>query len=214
MKMKKIKSIGLIETLGMVGAIEAADTALKAANVTFLGYELNKAGFVTIKFTGDVAAVKAAVGAGAATARKVGNLVATHVIPRPAGQLAERLVYSGDNVPRIHRPDDTAETAGPAPGSEKAVSPASGPKETELAPVEDAPRAEGTGTFSVEGAPQVEEVGKPPVEGVALLEAIVKKPVKDAPVPVKGGKKKPGVKTGTAVKKTGKPASQKKKSKG
>lgn len=99
--MKKVKSIGLIETLGMVGAVEAADAATKAANVKLLGYELNRAGFVTIKLTGDVAAVKAAVSSGGATAERLGNLIATHVIARPDEQLVDVFVNSVDNIPQV-----------------------------------------------------------------------------------------------------------------
>ena len=122
--MKKVKSIGLIETLGMVGAVEAADAATKAANVELLGYELNRAGFVTVKLTGDVAAVKAAVSSGGATAQKLGNLVATHVIPRPDNQLVDVFVNSADNVPKVRedkkKPDSTAgDDSGPSKADSK-----------------------------------------------------------------------------------------------
>lgn len=107
--MKKVKSIGLIETRGMVGAVEAADAAMKAANVALLGYELNRAGDVIIKLTGDVAAVKAAVSTGEATAKRLGNLIATHVIARPDEQLVDVFVNSPDNVPQIkdEKPEPT-----------------------------------------------------------------------------------------------------------
>lgn len=84
--MKK-QSLGLIETWGYVPAIEAADAGTKAADVTLLGYERARAGLITVKFVGDVAAVKAAVTAGSAAAEKVGKVVAVHVIPRPDRQL-------------------------------------------------------------------------------------------------------------------------------
>ena len=84
--MKK-RSLGMIETWGYVPAVEAADAGTKAANVTFLGYEITKVALVTVKFIGDVAAVKTAVTAGAAAAKKVGKVVAVHVIPRPDPQL-------------------------------------------------------------------------------------------------------------------------------
>jgi len=84
--MKK-RSLGLIETWGYIPAVEAADAGAKAADVTFLGYEITKVALVTVKFTGDVAAVRAAVTAGAQAARKVGKVVAVHVIPRPDTQL-------------------------------------------------------------------------------------------------------------------------------
>jgi ethanolamine utilization protein EutM len=78
-----IDALGLIETRGLVGAIEAADAGAKAANVRILGAERADAGLVTVKFVGDVAAVKAAVDAGSAAAKRVGQLVSSHVIPRP-----------------------------------------------------------------------------------------------------------------------------------
>ena len=81
------RSLGLIETWGYVPAVEAADAGAKAANVVFLGYEKIQAGLITIRFLGEVAAVKAAVTAGAAAAEKVGRVVAVHVIPRPDGQI-------------------------------------------------------------------------------------------------------------------------------
>src|ERR1041385_6585913 len=76
-------ALGLIETRGLIGAIEAADAATKAADVQLFGKERADAGLMTIKLTGDVAAVRAAVDAGAAAAQRVGELVSAHVIPRP-----------------------------------------------------------------------------------------------------------------------------------
>lgn len=77
------QALGLVETKGLVGAIEAADAMTKSANVTLLGSEKIGAGFVTVMVRGDVGAVKAAVDAGAAAAARVGELVSQHVIPRP-----------------------------------------------------------------------------------------------------------------------------------
>ena len=77
------EAIGLIETKGLVAAIEAADAGVKAAEVSLQGYERVGAGLIMITFQGEVAAVKAAVDAGAAAARKVGELISVHVIPRP-----------------------------------------------------------------------------------------------------------------------------------
>ncbi len=81
------QALGLIETRGLVGAIEAADAGVKAAPVSLLGSERVDAGLVTVLFGGEVAAVKAAVDAGAAAAERVGELVSVHVIPRPDPQL-------------------------------------------------------------------------------------------------------------------------------
>ena len=77
------EALGMIETKGLVGAIEAADAMTKSANVTLMGYEKIGSGLVTVMVRGDVGAVKAAVGAGACAAEKVGEIVAQHVIPRP-----------------------------------------------------------------------------------------------------------------------------------
>ncbi|AOT71329.1 MULTISPECIES: propanediol utilization microcompartment protein PduA [Geosporobacter] len=77
------EALGMIETKGLVGAIEAADAMVKAANVVLVGYEKIGSGLITIMVRGDVGAVKAATDAGAAAAEKVGQVVSVHVIPRP-----------------------------------------------------------------------------------------------------------------------------------
>ncbi len=76
-------ALGLIETRGLVGSIEAADAMVKAANVRLIGKEVIGGGYVTVMVRGDVGAVKAATDAGAAAAGRVGELVSVHVIPRP-----------------------------------------------------------------------------------------------------------------------------------
>jgi ethanolamine utilization protein EutM len=76
-------ALGLVETRGLIGSIEAADAMVKAANVILIGKEYIGAGYVTVMVRGDVGAVKAATDAGAAAARRVGELVSVHVIPRP-----------------------------------------------------------------------------------------------------------------------------------
>jgi len=76
-------ALGMVETKGLVAAIEAADAMVKAANVSLEGYEKIGSGLVTVMVRGDVGAVKAATDAGAAAARSVGELVSIHVIPRP-----------------------------------------------------------------------------------------------------------------------------------
>ncbi len=76
-------ALGLIETKGLVGAVEAADAMVKAAHVRFLGKEKVGGGYVTVMVRGDVGAVKAATDAGAAAAERVGELISVHVIPRP-----------------------------------------------------------------------------------------------------------------------------------
>ena len=84
-------ALGMIETKGFVGMVEAADAMVKAARVELIGYEKIGGGFVTAIVRGDVAAVKAATDAGAAAARRVGELVSVHVIPRPHANLEDAL---------------------------------------------------------------------------------------------------------------------------
>ena len=81
----------MIECKGLCALLEAADAALKAANVTLVGWEKIGSGYVTALVRGDVAAVKAATDAGAAAARRVGELIAVHVIPRPHSSLEDVL---------------------------------------------------------------------------------------------------------------------------
>lgn len=78
-----LDALGMVETRGLIGSIEAADAMVKAANVRLIGKEKIGGGFVTVMVRGDVGAVKAATDAGAAAAEKVGELVSVHVIPRP-----------------------------------------------------------------------------------------------------------------------------------
>lgn len=80
-------ALGMIETKGLVGAIEAADAMVKAANVHLVGKELVGGGLVTVMVRGDVGAVKAATDAGAAAAQRVGELTSVHVIPRPHNEV-------------------------------------------------------------------------------------------------------------------------------
>ena len=77
------EALGMIETKGFIGAVEAADAMVKTANVVLVGKEYIGAGYVTVMVRGDVGAVKAATDAAAAAARRVGELVSVHVIPRP-----------------------------------------------------------------------------------------------------------------------------------
>jgi len=85
------EALGLIETRGLIGAVEAADAMVKAANVVLIGKEYIGAGYVTVMVRGDVGAVKAATDAGAAAARRVGELVSVHVIPRPHNEVEKML---------------------------------------------------------------------------------------------------------------------------
>ena len=85
------EALGLVETIGLVGAIEAADAMVKSANVKLVGYEKIGSGLVTVMVRGDVGATKAATDAGAAAGRKVGEVVSVHVIPRPHEDVSKLL---------------------------------------------------------------------------------------------------------------------------
>jgi microcompartment protein CcmL/EutN len=89
-----MEALGMVETKGLVGAVEAADAMVKAANVVLVGREYIGAGYVTVLVRGDVGAVKAATDAGAAAARRVGELVSVHVIPRLHAE-AEKIISGG-----------------------------------------------------------------------------------------------------------------------
>ncbi len=89
--MANTNALGMVETKGLVGSIEAADAMVKAANVTLVGKEQIGAGLVTVLVSGDVGAVKAATDAGAAAADRVGELISVHVIPRPHAEVASIL---------------------------------------------------------------------------------------------------------------------------
>ena len=86
-----MEALGMVETKGLVGSVEAADAMVKAANVILVGKEYIGAGYVTGMVRGDVGAVKAATDGGAAAARRVGELVSVHVIPRPGAEVEKIL---------------------------------------------------------------------------------------------------------------------------
>ncbi len=93
--MSSSNALGMIETKGLVGAVEAADAMVKAANVTLMGRAQVGGGLVTVMVRGDVGAVKAAVDAGAAAAKNVGELISVHVIPRPHAEVEMILPKAG-----------------------------------------------------------------------------------------------------------------------
>lgn len=93
-------ALGMVETRGLVGSIEAADVMVKTANVHILGTEYIRNGLVTVKIVGEVAAVKAAVDAAGAAAARVGQVVSTHVIPRPAADVEIILKKTQKPAPR------------------------------------------------------------------------------------------------------------------
>ena len=86
-------ALGMVETKGLIGSIEAADAMVKAANVRLIGKEQIGAGYVTVMVRGDVGAVKAATDAGASAAARVGELVSVHVIPRPHSEVGQILPH-------------------------------------------------------------------------------------------------------------------------
>jgi microcompartments protein len=94
--MSTTEALGLIETKGLVGSIEAADAMVKAANVYLIGKVLVGGGLVTVMVRGDVGAVKAATDARAAAAQRVGELISVHVIPRPHGDV--EMILPHDNI--------------------------------------------------------------------------------------------------------------------
>ena len=107
-----LEALGMVETKGFVGAVEAADAMVKAANVQLLGKEYIGAGYVTVFVRGDVGAVKAATDAGAAAARRVGELISVHVIPRPHAEV-ERVLPVGRTG---FSPDEQTQLPGGARG--------------------------------------------------------------------------------------------------
>ena len=94
--MANTNALGMVETKGLVGAIEAADAMVKSANVQLVGKEQVGGGLVTVMVRGDVGAVKAATDAGAAAAEKVGELIPVHVIPRPHAEVDQILPHAKD----------------------------------------------------------------------------------------------------------------------
>ncbi|SHI77476.1 BMC domain-containing protein [Desulfofundulus thermosubterraneus DSM 16057] len=122
------RALGLIETVGLVAAVEAADAMAKAANVEMVGYELTQGGgMVVVKIRGDVGAVKAAVSAGVAAASRVGKVVSSHVIPRPHQEAEPVINSSGTRGGGCVKP-------GPTPGDGSTV--AAGDTVTEAAKLE------------------------------------------------------------------------------
>lgn len=112
------QALGLIETIGLVSAIEAADAAVKAANVIMLGYENTKgSGKITIKFVGNVGAVNAGVAAGVAAANRVGEVYGSRVIPRPSNEI-DALILNLDGGRGLDEPEEEAAPAPVAPKPE------------------------------------------------------------------------------------------------
>jgi|WetSurMetagenome_2_1015567.scaffolds.fasta_scaffold205600_1 ethanolamine utilization protein EutM len=122
-------ALGMVETRGLIGSIEAADVMVKTANVRILDAESIRNGMVTVKCVGEVAAVKAAVDAAAAAAARVGQLVSTHVIPRPAAEIGDIM----RKQPKATPPASPAPEIGEQPTQEATV----GTQETLFVPSAD-----------------------------------------------------------------------------
>lgn len=170
------KSLGLIETQGLAGGIEAADAAVKSANVELIGYELTKGGgWTTVKIQGDVGAVKAAVDAAKIAAAKVNRVVSTKVIPRPASAL-DMLVFTKETV-GYQPPEPPREPDPPSPPEPPPVEPDELPKEEavpEPEPVTSAPEPAAEVPEEPEAAVEPEPAAEP--------EAPAEEPEAEAPV--------------------------------
>lgn len=153
------RSLGLIETFGLLPAVEAADAAVKSANVDLVGYEFAKgSGMTVVKVEGDVGAVKAAIAAASVAASKVGRVAATRVIPRPAAGL-EMMVRNGDT--KGYTPPEP-----PAPTSPDESGPEPDPDRGGLTTEQEAPASEPAEVTTQDSAPApavVEEVQPEPV---------------------------------------------------
>ena len=113
------QALGMVETRGLVGAIEAADAMLKAAKVKFLGRQKVKAGLMVVMVAGDVGAVKAAVSAGTAAAERAGQVVSSHVIPRPHEDI-DFIIPTG---PQEEKPDKNTPEKRRKPPTKSATKP-------------------------------------------------------------------------------------------
>lgn len=145
-----MKALGMIEVYGYLTAVEALDSALKAANVSLLDVVCVKGGLVTVLVTGDVGATKAAMDASVAAAERVGRVVSVHVIPRPAGDVA-RMLGEGPSAP----------PAAPPPEPAQAV-----PEATQIAPepAQNAPEATQIAPEPTQNAPEATQIAPEPTQ--------------------------------------------------
>ena len=174
------RSLGLIETYGLLPAVEAADAAVKSANVDLIGYEFAKgSGMTVVKVEGDVGAVKAAIAAASMAASKVGKVAATRVIPRPATGL-EVMVRNGDTK-GYTPPEPPAPTSPDESGSEP------DPDRGGQTPEQEAPASEPAEVTTQDPIPapvEVEEVSapaEPVVEVVSEPEPVPVEEIQNAP---------------------------------
>lgn len=141
-----MKALGMIEVYGYLTAVEALDSALKAANVTRLDVVKVRGGLVTVLVEGDVGAVKAAMDASAAAAERIGTVVSVHVIPRPASDVERMLKGPGGGPktepPKTEPPKAEPEPKEPEPEERKAEEPEAEPPEADLEPETPEPEPE------------------------------------------------------------------------
>lgn len=145
-----MKALGMIEVYGYLTAVEALDSALKAANVTRLDVVKVRGGLVTVLVEGDVGAVKAAMDASAAAAERIGTVVSVHVIPRPASDV-ERMLKGPGGGPKTEPPETEPEPKEPEPEELKDEEPKAEQPEADLEP----------GTSEQEEEPEAPEPEKP-----------------------------------------------------
>ena len=137
-----MKASGMIEVYGYLTAVEALDSALKAANVTRLDVVKVRGGLVTVLVEGDVGAVKAAMDASAAAAERIGTVVSVHVIPRPASDVERMLKGPGGGPKTEPEEPEEPEPKGPEPEERKAEEPKAEPPEADLEPETPEPEPE------------------------------------------------------------------------
>ncbi len=185
-----MKALGMIETRGLVAAIEAADAMIKAANVTLTCKEQIGGGLVTVMVRGDVGAVKAATDAGAAAAERVGELIAVHVIPRPHEELEPILEPEPDRRPGGGRPQEPGPPEAPedAGGAETPIEEASAEEKSEAEEpkaemsIEEAPAEERSEAEEPEPATAEEDSeGKKSEAENFEAEAVTETPIEEAP---------------------------------
>lgn len=132
-------AIGMVETVGLLAAYEAADVAVKSANVKLIGYEISRGGMVVIKFSGDIGAVKSAVDAAAAAASRLGEVFSSHVIPRPHQDVDKKMIFTDDTVgyKKDKTPEESADKT--SEESQEIVEVKESIEETEEVDIEDQP---------------------------------------------------------------------------
>lgn len=161
-----MQALGMIEVYGYLTAVEALDSALKAANVSRLGVEKVRGGLVTVLVEGDVGAVKAAMDASAAAAERVGTVISVHVIPRPADDVTRML--KGGNAPEEPAPPEPEQPSEPEVPSE----PETPAKPEPEAPAE--PKSEPVKAEEPEKAPQDVTVEEMQTMGVDALRRLAR----------------------------------------